>query len=187
MEELKDFNLTLGAGGNSGMASDLASAVNMLARHYLVTGLEDDHGKAIHRAAENVVLGSYELLSNRNKDLPYRVPKNLPAGDIGKGADNWLHDVSLDGCHVEHRPDMPISKQNEGLASVIRNQAYWVTNENESGLSLMLAGRRICDKEGKLVNVTWDELYAMRETEGSKKRNAGRLLTPEGAAAYSLY
>lgn len=174
LNELEDFTQTLDAGGNESMSADLRTSVNYLAKHYLLTGLEQDTSKAVHRAAQRVCLESYDIQANENSPVLYRVPKGLASKEIIKGAGNWLKDTPLDGFSIDKRSDMTVSKQTSALESEIRHQAYWITNSDESGLTLLINGHRIFDKKGEPVNVTWDQLYAMRETGGSIKRDAER-------------
>lgn len=155
-DAMQPFNATLLAGQDSAMAAAVNDAVGTLGLKYMLEGM--DKGDAVKKAAEEVVLGRYNLVESGGH--VFRAPKVFDADKIYAGAKNALAKVSENPGGVDRVPykGMGEKRQDASYASMISNNGYWVTSRDENGVMLYVGGWPVLDGEGAPVFRTWVQL-----------------------------
>jgi hypothetical protein len=118
----------------------------------------DNRGNAVKKAYADLVDKSYWLSRNENRGVYYRVPKNLDQSLVEGGATQALREfyarsggINATGAAV---PEEELKAQ---LSDYVRENGYWMTAPDESGLRLYVDGGPMVDGNGP-VQYTWDEL-----------------------------
>ena len=157
-----DFNKTLLAGGDEGMAWEIDQAVERLGLRYMLDGRDAE--SAVGKAADDVVLGRYSLAGPTKK--PFRVPAAFDADRVGDGAEAALRSAAVPGKLAA--PDVAAFDDEfteTTYADWVRREGYWVTDADESGVVLFVGGQAVRDENGDVIRRTWDEL----ERQGERK------------------
>jgi len=105
----------------------------------------------------------------------YRVPNRFDSKEVQRGTAAAVDRLVREGGMRVFADGAPLIMAEDAL----RNRSIWITNSNESGLSLRLRGAdgsvlAVHDKNGAPVNLTWAEL----QSSASEARVRDR--TPEG-------
>lgn len=156
-EEIWDFTATLTAGGNNELATGYAQAVSDLALQYMLgSGYATEPDKAIERAADELFGNNYEIARNRNSANPFRIPKRAGMPEfIENGAAAWLAKAEL--ANFTYIPNQKFNSEKDRMMaqSVIRNEGYWITNQDETGLQLFVGSQPVLNDKGYPVNLDW--------------------------------
>ena len=150
------FNSTFLAGGDSNMPYALNRSVNALALQYMMRGYEAD--EAVGKAANEVVLSRYSLAGPRGR--AFRVPAGFDAGTVEIGAVAEIQNIVAEPSNLLPPPSGGMERQDiaRRYAKWVGREGYWVTDSEESGLILFIAGRAVRGADGDVIRRTWDEL-----------------------------
>lgn len=125
-----------------------------LALYYTSQGMSPSD--AATKASNATVMDRYSFVT---KGGPYRVPKTVDADKVSEGAGYYL--ANIDPNNIE----MPATLRKDrfvaqDVVKSIKNNGYWVTAPDESGLVLFHADTRapIVNAQGKPIQYTWQEL-----------------------------
>ncbi|CAK8741806.1 hypothetical protein SODG_005124 [Sodalis praecaptivus] len=91
----------------------------------------------------------------------WRMPNTAgqDVGDVKDGANEYLKSLSADKIMpLIGDPRLPDSVNREQSLSRIRDNAQWVTNSDETGLTLMLNGLLVNDAKGNPITVSFGDL-----------------------------
>lgn len=154
-ERMADFNRTLMAGGERDLPATLNRNVERLALCYMMDGYDAD--EAVEKAADKVVLERYSLTGHAEK--PFRVPATFDANNIEDGAEEILQSMTTPGkLEIPNLPALDGTFTETSYSNWVRREGYWVTNGDESGVVLFVGGRAVRDRDGNIIEKTWDEL-----------------------------
>ena len=150
------FNSTFLSGGDSNMPYALNRSVNALALQYMMRGYEAD--EAVGKAANEVVLSRYSLAGPRGR--AFRVPAGFDAGTVEIGAVAEIQNIVAEPSNLLPPPSGGMERQDiaRRYAKWVGREGYWVTDSEESGLILFIAGRAVRGADGDVIRRTWDEL-----------------------------
>ncbi len=152
-DEMADFRVTLvnQAGGERTFTTFYQEA-ERLAYSYMAERVSP-------RDAANKAFGA--LVDDRYtiRDT-YRVPKPLDAGLIERGANAELENLDVESLSFERADWMDEGFATDQVRNVLRENGYWVTAPDESGLVLYVNGEAVIDRDGEFIARTWDQLAA---------------------------
>ncbi|HHN0028771.1 TPA: hypothetical protein ACRLYD_004131 [Pseudomonas aeruginosa] len=150
--EMSDFAATLmGQSGGLNTFNTMYQAAVKTASAYVLQG--EKPAKAAQRVVAGMAGDKYDLFGT------YRVPKELDTSAVSRGADVALESLKPDD--LMPLPGIPGVEESENirqLHSAVIDNGQWVTNGDETGLSLTLNGYRVLGKDGKPITRTWSEL-----------------------------
>ncbi|MBD1555006.1 hypothetical protein HAQ04_26740 [Pseudomonas sp. C2L11] len=152
---MTDFAQTLrGQAGGIDTYNTMYNTAVRTATAYVLQGMPTD--KAVQKVASGMVNDKYDFFDT------YRVPKALDTSSIRRGADRALGEIS--GADLMPLPGLRGVTPEENarqLESAVRDGGEWVTNGDETGLTLTVNGYAIRGKDGKLVQRTWQQLQGL--------------------------
>lgn len=157
-DELADITSTFAAAGNEEMAHAIRDSVRVLAyQHQLLNNLSP--GKALQRAAKEVITDRYELEKSPSGIL-YRIPKtpSLNPSKISSGYQKYIDSLKLDDILIPPSPGASDKIQRRVYRTVLKNSATLITSEDESGVYVFLNATPLAHKDGSPVLITWNEL-----------------------------
>ncbi len=155
-ESLADFNRSFLAGGDADLPLHLLRHAERLALRYMLDGRDTD--EAVEKAAADVVLSRYELAGPSAH--PFRIPRSVDVEAVEEGAETALERLTSEPSGLA----VPADGNPERYARWIARDGYWVTNEDETGVVLFVAGRAVRDRNGRAVARTWEELTGATAT-----------------------
>lgn len=134
--------------------SSLYDVTRQTALYYVARGIPPK--QAAMQAAEGLATSHYKFVPENG---PYRVPVGIDADAVNQGANAILNHLSESNVLPAHTVRMDSNVGSDFLAS-LKNNAYWVTNGDETGLTLYNAETRraIMGSSGKPIGYTWDQL-----------------------------
>ncbi|HBA6388490.1 TPA: transglycosylase SLT domain-containing protein [Escherichia coli] len=100
----------------------------------------------------------------------WRLPKRagIDIRDVNDGANAYLKNLSADQIMpLIGDPRLPDEVNREQSISRIRDNAQWVTNSDETGLTLMLNGLIVNGADGNPITVTFNDLAKLGTTNRS--------------------
>ncbi len=151
-KEMSAFAATLmGQSGGLNTFNTMYQAAVKTASAYVLQG--EKPAKAAQRVVAGMAGDKYDLFGT------YRVPKDLDTSAVSRGADVALESLKPDD--LMPLPGIPGVEESENirqLHSAVIDNGQWVTNGDETGLSLTLNGYRVLGKDGKPITRTWSEL-----------------------------
>ena len=154
-ESMADFNRTLMAGGEGELPVRINRNVERLALRYMMDGYEME--EAVEKAANKVIFDRYALVGPRGRQ--FRVPAKLNVDKIEDGAEVSLLDAAMPGKLSGPDASLFGEEFTDGTyAAWVRREGYWVTNGDENGVVLFVGGRAVRDRDGNLIERTWEEL-----------------------------
>lgn len=171
-EMFQTFNQSYLSGNNSETPLAMRKAVTDLALQYLrLEGPATKPARAINRAYKELVEDHYQLLEHNGlfsaRKPPCRLPKRLyPGGpeldgeEVRMGLTEALMEIDINKVLVQRRPDFDPGLEAEGLANLLRRQAWWVTDTDEKGAVLYLDGNAVRMSDGKPLRISWQEAVA---------------------------
>lgn len=148
--------------GGGGTADAVAQSVETLALGLMQTQGITSMSEAVDTALKRVIKDKYAI--GHVNDRPFHVQANRDIGPIEQGAAAIMQGMKPGDFDLP--PDVPRGMTrddaNAQWATAIRDNGYWVTNDDASGLILYAArngGLGVPVKiKGKPVMHTWDEL-----------------------------
>lgn len=168
-DALAQFDDTLLAGVNSKMGQGVRNVTRLLALQLALAdpACKGNIARAAQMAAERVILKGYSFSPNINVDgtrrggAVFRIPKRggfLDDSKIAQGAADFLEGADLTGFALEYERGQSTELQREQMVYRIRNEGYFVTNEDETGLRLFVGTQRVLGKDGEAINFKWEQL-----------------------------
>lgn len=160
-QEIEDAYQSLLAAGDNTMANALKEGVGNLAIQHMARNPGLDYDDAITRAAEELINSRYATPAFNGR--PCRIPakRNNPDA-IETGAQYLLDHIAAKDLDIEYARALSMEGQQAKLAKLIRNEGYWVTNEDESGLILYLDGHAV-NANATPITRTWAQLEGMNK------------------------
>lgn len=158
---MQPFQQTLALQGGQRTFATFYTQAERLAYHYMAQGLNSED--ASNRAYRELVAQKYVFQDT------YRIPVDFDAGRVADGAEK-----AIEALDVGVLPDL-------GAASVSReilDQAYWVTNGDETGLVLHYNGAALPSKNG-LIEMSFQDLEAQGSGWMERLSRLGKRLTPD--------
>lgn len=136
------------------------------AASYVVSG--DSTGDAAEKVVDGIA-GKYTF------EDTYRVPNTVDANAVSAGARTYISDLTSDQLYpLEGLPGVSEEDNAKQLEDAVKNSGEWVTNQDESGLDLMVNGYRVLGRDGNPISLTWDQLIQQsQEIQDFQERNAG--------------
>lgn len=143
--------------GGGGTAQDVSSSVEILAKGYMQTrGMSQ--GEAVENAFKRVIDDKYSM--GYVNDRPFHVQHDRDVKAITAGAEVTMKSVAAGVLDLPPQipQGMTADDANAQWASSIRNNGYWVTNDDASGLILYSERGVPVTINRKPVTYTWDQL-----------------------------
>lgn len=129
-----------------------------------------DSSSAAKQAYDDILGSQYQTKGT------WRLPNSsgLDISDVHDGANNFLQELKTDQIMpLIGDPRLPESVNREQSLSRIRDNAQWVTNSDETGLTLMMNGMLVNSAEGKPITVSFDNLSKL----GASNRSSWNSVT----------
>lgn len=158
-EAMSDFQRSLNEmSGGAQTFSTFNDQAERLAIMYVRQGQKPS--KAAESAFQDILGSKYEFVpDSNNKNAIFRVPKQYPAGTVQDSADLLLEHIDKADLAVPPSLSGLDKKQaRNSYVSVLKDQAYWVTAPDESGLVLYIKGAAVTDNKGRPITKKWDQL-----------------------------
>jgi hypothetical protein len=139
LKDMEDFTISLGemTPSNYAMREAYIESMTKLALHYRLTGDQASNKAAAKKAFKEVVTKSYDF--GEVNDHAFRVPKKLGADVVRlrRNAEEYILQIANDDIDfVVPRYWMPEDLTSESWLDTLPYRAYWVTNQDETGLIL---------------------------------------------------
>ncbi|WP_434635904.1 transglycosylase SLT domain-containing protein [Klebsiella sp. I138] len=153
-DQFKDFSSTLIPQRNGAENWTIYNEQGKrLTYNYMQRGMSP--GDAAKQAYQDVLGQQYQ--TNGTWRLPNRAGVDIH--DVTDGANEYLKSLSPESIMpLIGDPRLPDSVNREQSLSRIRDNAQWVTNSDESGLTLMMNGLLINNAQGQPITVTFADL-----------------------------
>lgn len=120
---------------------------------YMQKGMDPDG--AAKQAYEDILGEQYQI--NKTWRLPNRT--GLDIKDVADGADHYISTLTSDQVQAMFGdPRLPESVNREQTLSRLKDNAQWVTNSDETGLTLMLNGLLVNDANGRPITMSYGDL-----------------------------
>jgi hypothetical protein len=146
-QDLDDFAASFPIEGSAAVDKVL-TGTEKLTLGYLGQGMSYRDAR---RAAVAETTSKYQFLTYR--DRTYRVPREIDASQIDDGATSVLRNLKIPERLI------PPGATEEQVARTYKNRAYWVTNEDETGLILFAEGAPVGNPPA--FRYTWDQLKVL--------------------------
>lgn len=178
-KELEELNSTFMAGRNSEMPLALVNGVSLLALSRMMQNPELKEKHAIEQAYKDIIGQRYELHHPRASAAPCRIPKlGVDIENAKRGLQHFLDVPPIDNLRVATLPGTNQQIMGEALASHLRRNGCWVTDEDEGGAVLFVGTQAVAGTDGKPFRLTWQQLEAI----GRQRRREMEIATQTGGA-----
>jgi hypothetical protein len=132
-----------------------------------------DPKKAAQKVADGMVNQKYEFYET------YRVPKALDTAAVRRGAQASLQSITADDLvALPGVPGVTEETNRQQLQEAVRTSGQWVSNADETGLSLTVNGYRVLDKDRKPITKSWNELIDAGTQAPAEYRIAPTMVLP---------
>lgn len=168
-EKAKDFAGTMVVQpGGSVVWNNFNEQGKRLAYTYMQRGMSSSD--AATQAYQDVLGEQYQ--TNGTWRMPNTAGQDIR--DVKDGANEYLNSLTADNIMpLIGDPRLPESVNREQTLSRLKDNAQWVTNSNETGLTLMLNGLLVNDANGQPITVTYGDLAKL----GAGNRSAWNSIT----------
>lgn len=174
-EAMADFKRTLAAQGDMSTFPVFFEQTEKLALAYVTQGKRAS--QAIQQAFAETVGARYEFLQT------YRVPRSADVPAVVRGAKAAIGAIDPEDLTVPRSLiGLDEGQARVAFVSALKDQAYWVTASDESGLTLYANGAAVLNAAGQPITRSWTTLASAGEQAlmGGKAREFSN--TPGGAA-----
>lgn len=137
-------------GGTSTYSTFYDAAVRTTAS-YVLGGM--DPSKAARKVADGMINDKYQFADT------YRIPKDLDTTSVRRGTEVFVQSLTPSDLFIEQGVvGVPKEVTEQQYLQAVKQGGQWVTNGDETGLTLTANGYRVLDKNGHPITKTWDEL-----------------------------
>lgn len=165
-KQLQPFYASLPLGQfNSAAIGDVKDTITKLAYNNVRSGMSK---KDAVQSAADMFLGSekYNYIGNKSTDFTIRVPKAYDHEIIDNGLRDYIDTITdndLDTRNLKLLNPRSLSLDSRGYISQIKNNSYWMTNADESGVGLWFTGSDnkpypVLNKQGQHIKKGFQEL-----------------------------
>lgn len=151
-EALSGFQQTLASQGGTATYAKINEQAKRLAYTYMAQGTSP--AEAADKVYRDLVDNKYVIVDS------YRVPRTYDADSVQAGASAALENIDASKFGALAPKGVLPEFISERIGSALKRDGQWVTNEDESGLVLMLNGSIVKDAEGNRIERTFDELVS---------------------------
>lgn len=147
-----------GQTGGISTYNTMYKAAERTATSYVLQGMSA--GDAAKKVVNGMLNDKYDFFGS------YRVPKTLDTKMISAGADMALRDLKPEElAPLAGLRGVAPEENLRQLHEVVLSRGKWVPNNEESGLTLTIDGKRLLGADGKPITKTWGQLLE----KGAKK------------------
>lgn len=150
-----------GQSGGISTYTTVSKAATRTAMSYVLQGMSPND--AADKVAKGIVNDKYDFFGT------YRVPKTVDTQAVSLGARRALDDLPADQlAPLAGLRGVAPEENARQLHEAVQSGGQWITNNDETGLSLTLNGYRVMGKDGKPIMRTWSDLQRAGKAQGKQ-------------------